>query len=415
MIVSRRVGWAGLVVAVSACATPLAPEHQERNRQLLRVARECERQHPGVTVKDIKPDGALDASYRDSLAESGRPFMACYWPKAEPLLVSKGRLAERPGLLAVDLVPIEFRGTAPLVTVRVNGSPVTLVLDTGASLTSINTEPAARAGLVPSRGSFHSRRRAAGGHTNYVPLVRAKTLTVGAYTVEDIDVGVYDVTPGWQGVDGLLGTDFLRFFRVALDRDARRLRLEPGRPGTAEVAALAGATNPAQLRRLVQPTFWLDHGQAGLLPESGRVAVTSPARTLVAVEETVGGSLLVPVRINGAAATLLLNYRFEKTWVTPAVAARAGLEPAGDGPRVLLASPQGDRRAMALAVAQRLQVGDLTVEGLHVGVLDPGEYAVYDGDGRPLVLIDGQLGKDFLRLVHWRHIGAGGLLLERLD
>jgi hypothetical protein len=79
-----------LLVAASACATPLAPEHETRNRELLAIAQDCQRQHPGVVSIDIEPHGWLNAVYKDSMTESGTPFMQCYGPKAEPLIYSRG-------------------------------------------------------------------------------------------------------------------------------------------------------------------------------------------------------------------------------------------------------------------------------------------------------------------------------------
>jgi hypothetical protein len=71
------------------------------------------------------------------------------------------------------------------------------------------------------------RGNAVGGRVVAVPLVRARSLSVGAAAVEDIDVGVFDALPGRPDVDGLLGASFLVHFKFTVDRKNLQLLLEP--------------------------------------------------------------------------------------------------------------------------------------------------------------------------------------------
>ena len=73
------------------------------------------------------------------------------------------------------------------------------------------------------------RGNVVGGTRVSVPLVRARSVSVGNAAVEDLDVGVYDALPGRPDVDGLLGASFLHHFRFTVDRKNLRLILEPER------------------------------------------------------------------------------------------------------------------------------------------------------------------------------------------
>jgi hypothetical protein len=49
-----------------------------------------------------------------------------------------------------------------------------------------------------------------------MPVARVKSVRVGEVALEDLDVGVYEALPMTQGVDRLLGADFLNHFRVLI-------------------------------------------------------------------------------------------------------------------------------------------------------------------------------------------------------
>ena len=57
-------------------------------------------------------------------------------------------------------------------------------------------------------------------------MVKLRSIRAGGLLVEDLEVGVYQAMPDKPDVDGLLGADFLRSFRVTLDRASKRLILE---------------------------------------------------------------------------------------------------------------------------------------------------------------------------------------------
>ena len=135
------------------------------------------------------------------------------------------------GKLALGAAPttvaIRTAYTAFLVPVQINGVSATLVLDTGASQTMISPELARRAGMEIKRGAPLIAGNVVGGRRVSVPLVRARSLSVGAATVEDLDIGVFDALPGRPEVDGLLGASFLHHFKFTVDRKNLQLLLEP--------------------------------------------------------------------------------------------------------------------------------------------------------------------------------------------
>lgn len=108
----------------------------------------------------------------------------------------------------------------------VNGSAVSLVLDTGAQFTVLSPDVATRLGIVvrPDAPTLPI----AGIGASDAPIVIVSSLQVGDYIVENLPIAVatMHVMSQFQ-VDGLLGGNFLAFFRMTLDRRAKELRLEP--------------------------------------------------------------------------------------------------------------------------------------------------------------------------------------------
>ena len=103
----------------------------------------------------------------------------------------------------------------------------TLNVDTGAQSTVITPSLVKKLGVVISADSPRREVSVVGGHKVEMPFVKLAVLRVGDARVEDIEVGVLDVTPTSKGIHGLLGADFLQQFRLTLDRSESMMRLEP--------------------------------------------------------------------------------------------------------------------------------------------------------------------------------------------
>jgi predicted aspartyl protease len=112
-----------------------------------------------------------------------------------------------------------------MVTAKINGrAPVRLVLDTGATRTTIS--PAALIGLgVTYRDAPKVEIRGVTG-TASAYLVGLESLEVGGARVGPLRVLSHDPQIG-RGTEGLLGQDFLNHFRVTIDNARGVVELAP--------------------------------------------------------------------------------------------------------------------------------------------------------------------------------------------
>lgn len=124
----------------------------------------------------------------------------------------------------------EFDSALPIVVVEVEleGAKVTervrMALDTGATYTMIPWEVARALGLNPEVSMKRVDIITASG-SERVPLVNLKSLALFDQKVEDLEVAVHDL-PSRSYVDGLLGLNFLRNFRISMDFGRGVLEIE---------------------------------------------------------------------------------------------------------------------------------------------------------------------------------------------
>jgi predicted aspartyl protease len=125
----------------------------------------------------------------------------------------------------------EFTGpndAALIVPVHVNGEgPFRFVLDTGATITCVEDAVAQRLALPAARGVVGVGAGVEG--TARMRLVRVDSLRVGAARAEGLTACALDLAHTAEvgvEVDGLLGLDFLRAYRVTLDFDRQVLLLQ---------------------------------------------------------------------------------------------------------------------------------------------------------------------------------------------
>jgi predicted aspartyl protease len=113
-----------------------------------------------------------------------------------------------------------------LVAAAINGSPVTMIVDTGAQWTAITPETAKRLQLPPdpAHGGLH---RGVGSFSNSINAI-ARSFEIGGVKIEGRSVSVVplsvgiDVSPPFAG---LLGADFLYRFDLDIDVAHRMLAL----------------------------------------------------------------------------------------------------------------------------------------------------------------------------------------------
>ena len=133
---------------------------------------------------------------------------------------------------------VAFRMTGPggaalVVPVHVNGrGPFDLILDTGATLTCVDSS-LARELELPERRAVLGMAVGVGG-SGRVRLHQVDSLRIGAAVARSLTVCALDLTELRRlggGVRGLLGLNVLRNFRVTLDFGREVVRLAPPGPG----------------------------------------------------------------------------------------------------------------------------------------------------------------------------------------
>ena len=106
------------------------------------------------------------------------------------------------------------------VDARIDGRPIELIVDTGASLVVINESSAARLGIFPKPSDYTGRSQTANGVAKFAP-VRLNRIDVNGITVYDVQAAV---KPDSMLRVNLLGMSFLS--RVKWSYNGGRLVLE---------------------------------------------------------------------------------------------------------------------------------------------------------------------------------------------
>ena len=168
-----------------------------------------------------------------------------------------------PATLSAGRSKVRFRlagGAQPLILLPVlvnDRGPFDFILDTGAG-TSLLSTGLAKELNVKIIGSKDGQ--SAGGKVS-VSLAKVDSLAVGETRLDDIDIGVVDLghianTIGAK-IDGDLGYNFLKHFRVTIDYSTCELRLED--PKRIESFARAAQTEtPIRLANPAKPLILVD-------------------------------------------------------------------------------------------------------------------------------------------------------------
>lgn len=139
---------------------------------------------------------------------------------------------DAPADTAAGEVPFELVGpndAAIVVQVEINGEgPFDLVVDTGATFTCLDESLAERLELPDAPGIGFGAGIGGGGRMR---VVQIESLKIGETTAHDllgcaVDLQHLQDLPGFD-VDGLLGLNLLKSFRVTLNFERQVLRLEP--------------------------------------------------------------------------------------------------------------------------------------------------------------------------------------------
>jgi predicted aspartyl protease len=145
-------------------------------------------------------------------------------------------------------LPLLFGGRGPmLVAAKINGSPVSMVVDTGAQWTAITPDTMTRLQLPPDAWNGGLHRGVADSFSNHINAI-TRSFEVGGMTIEGRSLSVVPLSFG-AGVQpplaGLLGADFLYHFDLDIDLPHGALTLyRHAECGSVPPWAAAGAAIP---------------------------------------------------------------------------------------------------------------------------------------------------------------------------
>jgi clan AA aspartic protease (TIGR02281 family) len=121
-----------------------------------------------------------------------------------------------------DLIIVEVLVTGPC-----GALPGRFVLDTGAAATTMTHELADSLGYGPRDGFRRTKvHTAIGVEEGYV--LRVAEFTVLGFTLTSFPINVFDL--GHDGIDGLVGMNFLSDFNYEIRSSERRILVEKDRP-----------------------------------------------------------------------------------------------------------------------------------------------------------------------------------------
>jgi predicted aspartyl protease len=248
-------------------------------------------------------------------------------------------------------------GAQPLILlpVEVNGEgPFEFILDTGAGTSLLSSELGEKLGIKV----IGSKEGQSAGGAISVSLAKVNSLAVGSAQLSDVDVGLVDLSHIGKTVDakidGDLGYNFLKHFRVTLDYRKNEIRFDD--PKRFELAGQPAAVTEVAMR------------------------LASPAKPLILVDVFANDSGPFQFALDTGTST---------TAITPELAKQLGVASSPIGP----ATTGGAQVEVTAGALQSFQVGGARIDDLPVIVAD--FFAMLSNALG--VKLDGIVGYNFLR------------------
>jgi predicted aspartyl protease len=155
---------------------------------------------------------------------------------AIPFSSTKVKFRLAGGIQPLILLPVEANGEGPFE----------FILDTGAGTSLLSSE---LAGQLKTKVLGSKEGQSAGGAVS-ISLGQLDSIAVGSAKVENVDVGIVDLSHIGKAVgakiDGDLGYNFLKHFRITLDYRSNELRLDD--PKRCEAAGRSKAVAEVAMR-----------------------------------------------------------------------------------------------------------------------------------------------------------------------
>lgn len=128
--------------------------------------------------------------------------------------------------------PLKLVGGAPMIPVRIeDGPPIDVMVDTGATgVLALSVQAAEAAGLLTPGREVSSAHSVSLGGLSVDRLVTARRVEIAGVSLSNVGVQIYAPSAPAAIPSGLLGTGFLRRFRMALDLGNGRLFLAHSTP-----------------------------------------------------------------------------------------------------------------------------------------------------------------------------------------
>jgi predicted aspartyl protease len=239
--------------------------------------------------------------------------------------------------LSPSSAKVKFRlagGAQPLILlpVEVNGEgPFEFILDTGAGTSLLSSELGQKLGIKV----IGSKEGQSAGGAVSVSLAKVDSLAVGSTKLDDVDVGLVDLSHVGRTVgakiDGDLGYNFLKYFRITLDYRRSEIRFDD--PRRFELAGQSTALTEVAMR------------------------LASPAKPLILVDVYANGRGPFQFAIDTGTST---------TAITPELAQQLGVASSPIG----AATTGGAQVDVTAGVLQSLQVGGARINNSTVVVAD---------------------------------------------
>ena len=126
-----------------------------------------------------------------------------------------------------SIIPLERQSGVWVAKVEFNDlHQAKLIIDTGATFTTISEDLAFDAGIQPDPRSPHVNLFTAGGNVQ-AKMGIAPRIRIGHAGRDDVRVVIHTIPNLPEGIDGLLGLSFFDRFMVRLDHSQRELHLTP--------------------------------------------------------------------------------------------------------------------------------------------------------------------------------------------